>query len=362
MKQQITLARTDSLLLPFLDSEDQDASELLLADLLCAHAEPLINRIIRSKLHVSLSPAQGSHQNQDALEIAGDVRAQILSELRKLKTDPERRPIHDFAGYVAIKTHSACADYFRHKNPQRRRLRDLLRTQLNQNERFALWEAEPRRWLCGFRTWQGKKAPVLDSDGKPPLTWDARKARSWAAGKSADSVSTPELLALIFEDFGRPIDFDDLVSIVAGAWNIQDHPIESYPQAHAAADDQAQQTASVESTVEQRLYLQQLWSEVRQLPPLQRSALLLNLRDASGGNVVFFLPHLGIASKRELAEMLSLSVDELARLWIELPLEDAKIAERLGVTRQQVINLRKTARERLTRRMKSFEKGTQSNN
>jgi predicted DNA-binding protein (UPF0251 family) len=361
MKQQITLTRTDSLLLPFLDAEHLDTSEILLADLLCAHAEPLINRIIRSKLHVSLSPAQGSHQNQDALEVAGDVRAQILSELRKLKADPERRPIHDFAGYVAIKTQSACADYFRDQNPQRRRLRDLLRSQLNQNERFALWEAEPRRWLCGFRTWEGNEAPVLNSDGKLPLTWDALKERSWATGKSPESVTAPELLALIFDHVGRPMDFDELLSIAAGAWNIQDHPIESYTQVPAAADDQAQQTASVETTVEERLYLQHLWREVRLLPPLQRSALLLNLRDASGGNVVFFLPHLGIASKRELAEALALSIDELARLWTELPLEDAKIAARLGVTRQQVINLRKTARERLTRRMKSFERGKQSN-
>jgi predicted DNA-binding protein (UPF0251 family) len=361
MKQQITVPRTDALLLPFLDAEHQHTSETLLADLFCAHAEPLINRIIRNKLHVSLSPAHGSHQNQDALEIAGDVRAQILSELRKLKMDPERRPIHNFAGYVAIKTHSACADYFRHKNPQRRRLRDLLRSQLNQNDMFALWEAEPRRWFCGFRTWEGNKAPVLNSDGTPPLTWDALKERSWTAGKSPESLTAPELLAFIFEDIGRPIDFDDLLSIAAGAWNVQDHPIESYTQVLAAGDDQAEQAASVETTVEQRLYLKHLWNEVCQLPPLQRSALLLNLRDAAGGNVVFFLPHLGIASKRELAETLSLSVDELARLWTELPLEDAKIAARLGVSRQQVINLRKTARERLTRRMKAFERATQSN-
>lgn len=41
--------------------------------------------------------------------------------------------------------------------------------------------------------------------------------------------------------------------------------------------------------------------------------------------------------------------------WNELPLAATMIAELLGETRQQVINLRKSARERLARRMKAFE-------
>jgi hypothetical protein len=45
-------------------------------------------------------------------------------------------------------------------------------------------------------------------------------------------------------------------------------------------------------------------------------------------------------------------VERLASLWNDLPIEDVEIAEHLGVTRQQVINLRKVARERLARRMK----------
>jgi hypothetical protein len=38
-------------------------------------------------------------------------------------------------------------------------------------------------------------------------------------------------------------------------------------------------------------------------------------------------------------------------LWKELPLDDLTIAGRLGATRQQVINLRKSARARLVRRL-----------
>jgi hypothetical protein len=42
----------------------------------------------------------------------------------------------------------------------------------------------------------------------------------------------------------------------------------------------------------------------------------------------------------------------LRELWPTLPRDDQWIADRLGVTRRQVINLRKCARERLARRLR----------
>jgi hypothetical protein len=106
--------------------------------------------------------------------------------------------------------------------------------------------------------------------------------------------------------------------------------------------------------VEKRMFLQRLWEEVRQLPLNQRVALLLNLRDSQGRGCIALFPAAGIATVRELSETLGISSEELAELWSELPLEDASIAERLRLTRQQVINTRKSARERLKRRLKGF--------
>jgi hypothetical protein len=101
-----------------------------------------------------------------------------------------------------------------------------------------------------------------------------------------------------------------------------------------------------------------LWEEVCGLPALQRSALLLNLRDRNSDSVIAFLPYLGIASKNEIAELVGISENQFAQLWNDLPLEDSAIAQLLGITRQQVINLRKTARERLARRMQAREKNS----
>ena len=67
------------------------------------------------------------------------------------------------------------------------------------------------------------------------------------------------------------------------------------------------------------------------------------------------LPLTGIASIRQIAEAVAIPAEEFARLWNDLPLDDAALALRLGVTRQQVINLRKSARARLARRMTAVE-------
>jgi len=52
-----------------------------------------------------------------------------------------------------------------------------------------------------------------------------------------------------------------------------------------------------------------------------------------------------------MAKALEMPVEQLAALWRDLPLDDRALAVRLNATRQQVINLRASARRRLARRM-----------
>ena len=108
---------------------------------------------------------------------------------------------------------------------------------------------------------------------------------------------------------------------------------------------------NVATLVERRMYLAALWKEICELRPLQRVALLLNLHDASGQDMLPLFILVDIAHLPEIAASLDMPVQEFAELWESLPLDDTAIAQRLGITRQQVINLRKSARERLARRM-----------
>jgi hypothetical protein len=83
-------------------------------------------------------------------------------------------------------------------------------------------------------------------------------------------------------------------------------------------------------------------------------ALLLNLREADGRGCLALFPGTGVASLRQIADALEFPAERFAELWPRLPLDDATIAGLLELTRQQVINLRKSARERLARRLKGF--------
>ena len=102
------------------------------------------------------------------------------------------------------------------------------------------------------------------------------------------------------------------------------------------------------------MFLQRLWEELQQLPLNQRAALLLNLKDSSGFSCITLFPATGIATVRQLAQALEMSAESFAEIWNDLPLEDARIAELLKLSRQQVINARKSGRERLARRLKGF--------
>jgi hypothetical protein len=338
---------SDSMLAPFLTAKSESISDELLRAIIDEHADPIIKKILRSKLRVSLN-GRGTQQNQDALEIAGDMRASIISTLRALRQNPNQTAIANFSDFVAIKTYSACADYFREKHPQRWRLKSLLRRRLLQNPRFTLWQAEDKRWYAGFSRPEVTRSAAEEPDASESVTHPTD-------GKlSAAQMKSDEFLGLLFERSSQPIVFDDIVKIAAESWHIHDPPTESIDDSER--DDQLTSSEPrVDLALEQRLFFEQVWLEVCQLPVLQRAALLLNLRDSRDGGVISFLPFVGVASKEELARLLEMPYQDFQKLWNELPLDDSRIAQMFGITRQQVINLRKTARERLARRMRKLE-------
>lgn len=338
---------SDSLLAPFLNAKSESISDELLRAIIDEHADPIIKKILRSKLRVSLN-GRGTQQNQDALEIAGDLRASIISTLRALRQNSNQTAIANFSDFVAIKTYSACVDYFREKHPQRWRLKSLLRRRLRQNPRFALWQAEDKQWYAGFSGRQETRSEAEEPDVSVTRPTDGRL--------NAAQMKSDEFLDVLFERSGRPIVFDEVVKIAAETWHIHDPPTESIDTGGSERDDQfTSSEPRVDLALEQRLFFEQVWLEVCQLPVLQRAALLLNLRDSRDGGVISFLPFLGVASKEELAQLLEMPYEDFQRLWSELPLDDLRIAQMFGITRQQVINLRKTARERLARRMRKLE-------
>lgn len=346
-------ASVESLLQSFLQSRDEEEAELLLAQIISNHAGPLILDIIKYKIVVS---SHNRNNQQDAEDVYNDALLSLLSRLQARRRNSEEKPITNFRSYVAAIAYNTCHEYLREKYPARHALKNRLRYLLTHDREFALWEVE-REWFCGLAAWQagGRSPAAMD---KVQALRDNRQAID-SPSVSADETDRNNLTSLvkaIFENLRGPVEIDDLVNLVADFCGVKDRMLaleEDENQSVSLSEQLPDSRADFASELEQRSYLKKLWSEIGELPDRQRAALLLNLKDSQGSGISLF-QMTGIATIIQIAETLSVSPEELARLWNELPLDDLAIASRLSVTRQQVINLRKSARERLARRMKNY--------
>src|SRR5829696_4958558 len=216
MEKQGAARRFDALLMPFLQATDRKESESLLARLLSAHAAPIIKAVIKNKLRVSLSAADGGFENQEALEIENDVAASLMVELNALRETRGRNVIGNFRSYVAVVTFHACSGFLRRKNPDRGHLKSSLRHLLTTRPDFALWQGVEKDWLCGLKQWQGREpagagAWPPGSDGNGPRGLAHFQLRG---DRAAEYVSLEELLPEVLRDAGRPVAFEELVNCI----------------------------------------------------------------------------------------------------------------------------------------------------
>ena len=350
-----TIEESDPLLLPFLSAELEAEVEQSLTCLLAEHAEPIVRAVIGNKLRLSRPGADDAGAGDDAEDVRGEALVRLLGRLRDLRADPAAKPIGNFQGYVAVVTYNVCYAYLRKKYPQRRLLKNRVRYLLNNWADFAIWEGDEQEWLCGLAVWRHGPRTTANHEQLQQLCADPQQlAVAGAAPGSAQQTHLLNLCGAIFSRLGCPVELDALVNILAELQGIKDQPTSATQREeeddgeHAPLPDLR---ADVATEVEQRLYLRRLWAEICALPQRQRAALLLNLTTAQD-SVISLLPLIGVATIRQIAEALATPAEQFAQLWNELPLDDTAIAARLGLTRQQVINLRKAARERLSRHMK----------
>lgn len=351
--QGVTL-QIDSLLLRYLNATTEIDAQNLAAQLISEYAEPVIEGVLRYKLGVSMNLASGYPADQEAEDLFSEVILELLMRLRKFKAEPLQMAIKDFRSLVAVIAYQTCSKALRKKNPQRSGLKNRLRYVLTRWPGFALWQDKNEELICGFSEWQNQNAARgglrLRQLSDNPQSF--KQSHLLQGEGSSDNPAA--LLTAIFKWLGGPIHLNDLVQITAELWGVKDYAVEREGDAEGAArllNQLPDKRASVATEVEKRMYLKSLWSEIRQLPERQCNALLLNLTDTTGYGVIALLPVTGIASFREIAEVLNMPAEQLAEIWNDLPMDDATIAAHLKVTRQQVINLRKSARERLLRRM-----------
>jgi len=347
-------SQIDDLLLPFLDARIEAESEDALEQLILRHAQPLIRDIIGFKMKASSRPGV-SAERQEVEDISNEVIVRLIRTLRAYKSSPREKSISSLRSYVATMAYNASDEYLRQKYPSRYSLKNKVRYILTHQPGLRLREGENRKLLCDLARWE-----LQDKAGANPLRERRDDLDNFLHGRFRGTalarVNPGELVTAILEFTNSPVEIDELVSVMAELLGIRDVRPQSEQEAMRPGD--ATQLSSdprgvIDESIDRRARLRKVWDEIIQLPPRQRTALLLNLRDESGGAAIVLLPMLRVATMRQLAAALEMSAEEIAAVWNSLPLEDAAIGERLGASRQQVANLRKCARERLARRLRS---------
>jgi RNA polymerase sigma factor (sigma-70 family) len=331
--------KIDVLLGPLLAHPRDEQADELVAKLISNHAEPVIRAVIRFKLRLNTSREL---QRADASDIEQDVVLQLLAQLQRFRELPQRHPITDLRGMAAVIAHRTCARWLRRQFPERHALKNRLHYLLTRQRGFALWQDKENRLIAGFAVWQQQDKPLRTMHGLSGVE---------KLSKAEELAGT---VATILNHLNGPVEFDELVSSVAAIEGISDQPLESLTNDDETAYEPVASEPSQAWRTEKRMFLQRLWEELQQLPRNQRAALLLNLKDGSGFSCITLFPATGVATLRQLARALEIGAEELAAIWNELPIEDSRIAELLGLTRQQVINARKSGRERLARRLRGF--------
>ncbi|HEY6330268.1 MAG TPA: hypothetical protein VI756_13090 [Blastocatellia bacterium] len=353
----VALTDADSALKAFLAEPDGDRSSQLLTQLLCRYAHPLAKEIIASRLGRENALARTDPDFHDIEDVCNEVAIQLLNRLRRIKASASSEFLTDFRAYVAVSAYNACHHYLRRKYPERYRLKNRLRYVLTRDGCFALWETSGR-WFCGLSEWRGKRQTVPDEEVIHLIRNHSDLVAQSSAVIEGELGPARALLEVLFVRIQSPVEFDILVGeLLSASPQPGLVPITgSSSNGATIGRDHAAVIVSPEvDRVDQQLYLQRVWSEIEALPAKQRAALLLNLRDPQGQELLTLLTEARGASLTQMADALGISTTRVAELWGRLPIDDAQIAQELGVTRQQVINLRLSARRRLARRMNRGE-------
>jgi hypothetical protein len=356
----------DGLVAAYSQEADDEQSEGLAGRLITECAAPTIRKIVRAKLGFRGNRSIVGYTAQEVEELCSEAVLQVLSWLKDFKSRREQRTVNNFPGLVAVIAFRACSGYMRELDPGRASFVRKIRYCLDSNPDFDIWRNDDNEWICGLAKWRAeRKTRTSPSSGdKPGQRYGSDSGsndrffqfRQALPAQAEGSISgVPDLVSAIFDWAGSPMRLDELIDIASKWRRTKDASGPTSPLAGVAnvgAECIADPGVDIANRLEEREYLRQTWGEIVKLPARQRLALLLNLRDPEGEGAISLLPFLGIVSFEELAGTLSMSTEELVDIWQVLPLNDEQIAVRLGASRQQVVNLRRSARDRLQRRLR----------
>ena len=306
------------------------------------HALPVIGKSLRAKFHESAN--KGFFVSAaDFEDLCSESCLRIVEKLAAMRNESDAQKIRDFNAYAAVVAFNTWNEFLSDGAPNRKSLKNKIRYALDHGKEFDVWR-EKSGIYCGLFVHKRLIKQVSTED----LT--VRVREEFIDYRNA---ALPDLIFGILEKANSPLKINEMTTIVARLWAVEDLgnvSLDGFQENGFSAKKNRR------NDFEMRFELAQIWDEIRELPVNQRIALLYNLRDEAGREMLLMFFNAKIASLRKIGEAMNLSPQECAKILPLLPLNDQTIAEKMNLTARQVANLRKVARENLRRRLEGKSK------
>ena len=311
-------------------------------DLLIKRAIPVIEKCLRTKFQESANNGFRLSE-EDFKDLSNESCLRLMEKLSALRDFSDTEPIRDFEKYVAVIAFNTLNEFLSFGKPNWKSLKYKVRYALGKADDFESWNEKDVIYFCLIKN-RRKKRQVLIEDLIILVREEFVNFRN---------AALPDLLYEIFEKAGSAIRLNESVAIVARLWAIEDLPDTSFEDFR---ENIITSRHLRQNDFEMRVELKQIWQEICELPPNQRIALLYNLRDEHGREMLLMFFNTKIASLHEIAGAMNLNFKDCAVILPQLPLTDKIIAEKMKLTAKQIANLRKVARENLRRRIQGIPK------
>jgi DNA-directed RNA polymerase specialized sigma24 family protein len=312
---------------------------------------PMIRRIVASRL-AAVPSHLGNSRGQDLEDVISECSLRVVIALNKLTSTSSLSSIADLASYIAKTTHNACSEYISNSSYNWQNLKRRVRYVLELHPEFF---HDRTSQLCGLSSWDvstgfERSVDLTDLLNNPTIFRKHQRAK-----QRSSEEEVVQLLKDIFNYSKQPIELKDLVVIFAN--NLGPNGIGVLLEHNVTSDSLniASRSPNVEDQKLDYCSARHLIHLISTLSRHHRLVLLLNLKTDTGYDVIRELVEFGEISDKDLSHLLDMEPNEAFELLNRLPMDDNGIAELLGVSRQQVINYRSTARSMLNRQLANLK-------
>jgi len=365
-----TSSSIDAVLEGILRAADDGEAREALDDLMARH----LSSVIRVAIARRARPPMGRPGETADAAVAARLQAvterhvgmRLLALRRGAAAAREAHDLGDVRTWSAAVAARTSDDWIRRGFPTRVRMRHRLRYLLAHDRRFLLRATPDEAWRCGLAARDARVFASGEASGPGRRIVETQPVVKPRDPGALAPAAIANLVADLLARAGGPVDLDHLTDVVlehlGDLWDAA-QTADAGPDSTATGAGAAAGAAATAGAAEPAgatvkpadggasAWVAHLWAEIGRLPSLQRTALLLNLRDADGHAVLGLFPIAGAAGLRAIAGAAGTTAEKLAEQWRALPFDDATIAARMGLPRSQVARLRRTAHERLARRL-----------